>query len=131
PLRVDGRDKYIVFLHDYQVRDMRTAKSASKVTWFDLAQAHLQAGAVKRSHIYDGAIGEYNDLIIHRSNYITNGVHSSTGAAQTSTRRAVLCGAQALAMSFGRGYSFKKFGWVEETFDYQRKFGASAQTIFG
>jgi hypothetical protein len=40
--------------------------------------------------------------ILHEAFRIPNGIHSTTGALQTSTRRAVLCGAQAVASPSGR-----------------------------
>ncbi len=134
PLKVDGREKYVLFLHDYQVRDLRKAKSSSEVTWWDTQAALLAGGYLdnkKLTTLYQGAIGEWNDVIIHRAFRVTNGVHSTTGAAQTSTRRAVLCGAQSAIAAYGKGYSPSKYGWVEDDFDYRRKYGASVQCIYG
>lgn len=134
PLKIDGREKYVLFLHDHQVRDLRKAKSSSLVTWWDAQSSLISGGYLDRKKlatVYQGSIGEWNDVIIHRANRVTLGVNSSTGAAVSNTRRAVLCGAQAAIMAFGKGYSFERFGWVEETFDYKRKYGASCQTVFG
>ncbi len=139
PIRIDGREKYILFLHDYQVRDLRKAKSSSVVTWWDAQNALISGGYLNnkaKMTVYDGAIGEWNDVIIHRSNRVTQGVHSTSGAAQTSVRRAVLCGAQAANLVFGKGYSFAQdlkggFRWVEESFDYQDAVGLACINVFG
>lgn len=134
PIRVDGREKYILFLHDYQVRDLRKAKSSTEVTWWDAQQALVSGGYLDRkkiSTIYQGAIGEWNDVIIHRSSRVTNGVHSTSGVAQTSTRRAVLCGAQAAIAAFGKGYSKDRFRWTEESFDYEDAVGFACTNVFG
>ncbi len=51
---------------------------------------------------------------------------------QTSTRRAVFCGAQAGALAFGKEFAEGvNYKWVEELFDYERELGVSAQTIWG
>lgn len=129
PLMVNGEKKFLVFLHDYQVTDMRTSTSTGQ--WLDIQKAALAGGAASKSPIYSGALGEYNDCILHKSNRITTGI-SNAGVAQTSTRRAVLCGAQAAAVGFGKEFSSgTHYKWIEELFDYERELGVSAQTVWG
>ena len=70
-------------------------------------------------------------MVLHESTRIPNGVNSSTGAAQTSVRRAVFLGAQAAAIGFGQGHSFKQYTWKEELFDYGNQLGVSAGCIGG
>lgn len=62
---------------------------------------------------------------------VTQGVHSTSGAAQTSVRRAVLCGAQAGIMGFGKNFGLKEYYWREELFDYGNQLGVSGGCIFG
>jgi hypothetical protein len=75
----------------------------------------------------------YNGIIIHQSEKVPMGVNSSTGAAVTNARRAVLCGAQAAMFGIGGDTpdDSKKFKWVEERFDYENQLGVSAWTIAG
>lgn len=129
PIKIMGENKYVMFLHDYQVTDLRTNTNSGQ--WLDIQKSALAGGAASKSPIYTGALGEYNGVILHKSNRITYGV-SNAGAAQTSTRRAVLCGAQAGFLAWGKQYSDGvHYKWIEETFDYERELGVSAQTVFG
>ena len=113
-----------------QVYDLRTSTSTGQ--WLDIQKAALSGGKGDRSPIYTGALGEYNNTVLHESTRIPTGIHSSTAAAQTSTRRAVFCGAQAGALAWGQKYSEgANYKWVEDLFDYERELGVSAQTIWG
>lgn len=129
PFKIDGNDKYVMFLHPYQVFNLRTTTSTGQ--WLDIQKAALQGGAGGKSPIYTGALGEYNGVVLHEATRVTTGVHSTSGAAQTSVRRAVLCSAQAAVIGFGQGQGFENWDWVEDEFDYEREFGVSAQTIAG
>lgn len=130
PIRVDGENKFVMFIHPYQTYDLRTSTSTGQ--WLDIQKAALSGGKGDKSPIYTGALGEYNGVVLHESTRIPNGIHSSTAAAQTSTRRAILCGAQAGAIAFGQKYSEgANYKWVEDLFDYERELGVSAQTVWG
>jgi N4-gp56 family major capsid protein len=129
PIKINGESKFVMFLHDYQVTDLRIATGAGG--WLDIQKAALAGGAGSKSPIYTGALGEYNNVVLHKSNRITNGV-SNAGAAQPNTRRAVLCGAQSLGLGFGKEFSNgSHYKWIEELFDYERELGVSAQTVWG
>lgn len=128
PLRIDGKDKYVAILHPTQVRDLRTRTDSGQ--WLDITKAIYQ-GSRENNPIYDGAIGEYNGVIIHESVHIQQGLDSSTGASVTNTRRAVFCGAQAGCVAYGGegGSSISKYR--EEMFDYGNQLGISAGLIWG
>ena len=129
PIKINGESKWVMFLHPWQVYSLRTNTNSGQ--WLDIQKAAMTGGQVSKNPIYTGALGEYNGVILHESVRVTNGVHSTSGAAQTSTRRAVLCGAQAGVIAFGQGMGFNKWEWVEDDFDYEREFGVSAMTIVG
>lgn len=129
PIMVNGEKKWLMFLHNYQVTDLRTNTSTGQ--WLDIQKAALAGGAASKSAIYTGALGEYNNVILHKWYRLPSGI-SNAGAAQTSTRRAVFCGAQAGAVGFGKEFSKgSHFKWIEDLFDYERELGVSAQTIWG
>jgi N4-gp56 family major capsid protein len=129
PIRVGGEDKYLMFLHDYQVTDLRTNTSSGQ--WLDIQKAALAGGVGTKSPIYTGALGEYNRVILHESFRVPMGI-SNAGTQQTSTRRAVFCGAQAGAIAWGKEFSEgNHYKWIEELFDYERELGVSTQTIWG
>ena len=129
PIKVGGQDKYVLYLHPYQVTDMRTNTSTGQ--WLDIEKAAMMGGKISKNPIYTGAIGEYNGVILRWSHDVTTGVNSSTGAAITTVRRAVFLGAQAACHATGKDNGPTSYKWVEETFDYQRELGVSAQSIFG
>lgn len=129
PIKINGENKFLMFLHDYQVTDLRTNTASGQ--WLDIQKAALAGGAGSKSPLYTGALGEYNGVILHKSNRIPMGI-SNAGMQQTSTRRAVFCGAQAGALAFGKEFSDGvNYKWVEDLFDYERELGVSAQTIWG
>jgi N4-gp56 family major capsid protein len=130
PLIIDGEEKYVVYLHPYQVTDLRTDASTAG-NWFDIQKAALQGGKTTKNPIYTGALGEYNGVIIRQSFDVTNGVNGSTGAAITTVKRAPFLGAQAAMLSFGPDTTADSFAWEEEWFDYRRELGVSAQSLFG
>jgi N4-gp56 family major capsid protein len=128
PVKVGGKDKYVMFLHPYQVYDMRTTTSDGQ--WLDIQKAAMQGGDVSKNPIYDGSLGEYNGTILHEATRLPLGVNSTTAAAVANTRRAVFCGAQAAMMAYGKDDS-GEMSWVEELFDYGNQLGVSAGMIAG
>jgi len=130
PVIIDGEEKYVLYLHPYQVTDLRTDATTAG-NWFDITAKAMQGGNVSKNPIYVGSLGEYNGVILRSAFDIPLGVNSSTGVAVANTRRAVLLGAQAMMCGFGMDADEATFDWVEELFDYERELGVSAQTMFG
>jgi len=58
-------------------------------------------------------------------------VNSTSGAAITTVRRAVLLGAQACAISFGKNNGATNYNWNEELIDHKRQLEVSVLSIFG
>lgn len=129
PLKMNGRDYYVMFLHTNQVTQLRTNTATGQ--WLDIQKAAATGDGSKDNPIWTGALGMYNGVILHESTRITNGVNSSTGAVVATARRAVLCGAQAAVIGFGGGMSYGGWDWNEELFDYGNQLGVSAGCIFG
>lgn len=137
PINVTGQDggndiaglKYVMYLHPYQVTDLRNSTSTGQ--WLDITKAALQGGKITNNPIYTDAIGEYNNVILRKSPHVTQGVNSSSGAAITTVRRAVLVGGQAAAMAFGQDMSDGDMNWNEELFDHKRKMEVSVMSIWG
>jgi N4-gp56 family major capsid protein len=128
PLKINGRDYYVAFLHDYQVTDLRTNTSTGQ--WLDIQKAVLTGGQIEENPIFTGALGEYNGVLLYRWNRLPV-APSSSAAGAGNVRRAVLCGAQAAMLAFGQENGPSKFTWVEKLFDYDNRFGVAAGTIFG
>lgn len=129
PTRVDGKDYWVNFLHPYQVTDLRTNTSTGQ--WLDIQKAAMTGGEIEDNPIFDGSLGVYNSAILHSDYRVTTGCNSSSGAAITTVRRAVMCGAQSAMLGYGRDNGPERYTWVEELFDYENELGVSAGLIFG
>jgi N4-gp56 family major capsid protein len=129
PVRISGEDMYAAYLHPYQVTAMRTSTSTGQ--WLDIQKAAMTGGKVTNNPIFTGALGVYNGVVLRKSQDVTQGVNSSSGAAITTVRRAVLLGAQAAVMGFGTGKSATKYRWSEELIDHGRKLEVGAWTFAG
>ena len=108
PIRMNGKEYYVCFLHPYQVKDLRTEVSTSRVTWYGTQQAALMGNASASNPIFTGALGEYNGVILHESNYVP------ASPTVATCRRAVFAGANAACVAFGKGDGPNRMTWVEE-----------------
>ncbi len=130
PIKIGGQDKYVCYLHPYQVTSLRTNSSSGQ--WMDIQKAALSGGAGSKSPIYTGALGEYNGVILRSSQDVTTGCNSSTPTtAVTTVRRAVLLGAQAAVIAYGTNHGPSRYRWNEELLDHKRKFEVSAWCTWG
>lgn len=120
-------DKYVMYVHPYQVTDMR--KNTSSGQWQDLVKAAYM-GSRENFPIYTGAIMEYNSVIVRQAFDVTTGV-SATSTDVATVRRAVLLGGQACMMAFGKDGGPSRYRWNEELFDHKRRLEVSAWTIHG
>lgn len=132
PIKIRGGNYYVLFVHPNQVQSLRSQTSPGQ--WADLQRAAIQGGKDDLP-IFTGGdyVGLYNGIIIHQSEKVPFGVNSTTGAAVTNARRAILCGAQAAMFGIGGETpdDQKKFKWIEDRFDYENQLGVSAFTIAG
>ncbi len=124
PLRVNGSAKYVAFLHPHQVYSLRTDATANRITWYDAQKARVNGGETDNP-IFNGALGEYNGVVLHESTRVP------LATSTTTVRRAVFCGAQAACFATGQGSSPERMTWVEELFDYGNQLGVSAGMIWG
>ena len=134
PLMVDGQEKFVLFLHPYQVYSLRRESTANTVTWWEVNRSAVSGGMSEGAkNLYRGSLGEYNGVILHEASRVPMGVNSVTLAPITSVRRAIFCGAQSAIFATGRdtGSPDEKMSMVEETFDYGNQLGVSAGLIYG
>lgn len=130
PVRTGGKEFYLGFLHPYQVTDMRINTSTGQ--WLDIQKAAMTGGEISDNPIFDGALGVYNGVIIHSDFRVPLGIQSAASTtAVANTRRAVVAGAQALMLGYGRDNGPGRYTWVEELFDYENELGVSVGCIFG
>jgi N4-gp56 family major capsid protein len=129
PISIMGRPYYVMFIHDFQKVDLR--RDAGAGGWLTIQKEAMSGGAISGNALFTGAIGVYNNVILHSTPRIPQGVHSSTGAAVANTRRAVFCGAQAAWMAWGQGYGQTSFRWVEELEDFGHQLEVAVGSIWG
>lgn len=136
PIMVNGESKYVCFLHPYQVYQLRAAADATGTNrgqWLDIQKAALQGGQISKNPIYTGAIGEYNNVIMHESNRVPwSNASSTTGIGVVSVARAIFCGAQSAVLAIGKDTDTGLGAtWAEEEFDYGNQLGVAAGLIYG
>jgi N4-gp56 family major capsid protein len=125
-----GAHKYVVYLDPAQVTSLRTNTATG--SWIDYAKSAMMGGQVKDNPIYKGALGEYNGCVLRKSQDVTQGVRSDTGAAITTVRRAVLLGCQAAMLAYGNSKSGgTTYRWSEELFDHDRELEVGAWSMWG
>jgi len=133
PIRINGNDHFAMFLHPEQVYDLRNdvrSSGAAVISWHDIQVAAMQGGDVTNNPIFTGALGMYNNVVLHESTRVPNG-GSVTATHNSTVRRAIFCGAQAAGLAFGQGYGENQMSWVEELFDFRNQLGVSAGMIAG
>lgn len=125
-----GGEFFVCFVHPYQVSDLRVASTR----WDGIQRDILKGGGegVSRNPLLTGALGIYNGTLLVESSRVPQGVHSTTGAAETDVRRAIFCGAQSAVLGWGRlGGQPNRFSFQSETFDYGRQGGVAASCLYG
>jgi len=129
PIRIEGGEHYVMYIHPIQTTQLRAGVNAGQ--WLDIQKAAMTGGEITDNPIFTGALGMYNNVILRESEQIPYGVHSTSGAQQTSTRRAVFLGAQAAAIAFGQNSGENRYRWNEELYDHKRRLEVSAWSIKG
>lgn len=121
-----GRKAWVCFLHPYQVTDLRTNTSTGQ--WLDIQKAAMTGGQVTKNPIFTGALGMYNNVILHSNTRVPVGGSSQDGGA---LRRAIFCGAQSGMVAYGKMSGKNTYSWKEELFDYENQLGVAAGSIYG
>ena len=133
PLRIEGKDHYVMFIHPWQAYDLKNNAT--------FAQAQREAQVRGNSNpIFTGALGVWDGVILYDHEYVPYlnaatttmmNFNSATAGTQFANGikafRAVLCGKQAL----GFVQTADSFQMVEETFDYKNKVGYATGLIGG
>jgi N4-gp56 family major capsid protein len=129
PLRLGREPVYVAFLHNYQVYSLRTATAVGQ--WLDIQKAAMTGGEIDDNPLLTGALGKYNNVILHEWSRLPNAISSASGLAVANTKRALFAGAQAGAFALGMGHEIDRPAWVEQLFDYGNQLGVSAGLIYG
>ena len=125
PINLAGNSYYVMFLHPYQTWKLRADTSTAQ--WNDIQKAAMMGGQIKDNPIFTGALGVYNNVVLHESARVPLTVATADG----NFRRAIFCGAQSAVVAFGQDSSGMKTSWNEELFDYGNQLGVAAGLIWG
>lgn len=137
PIMIDGGRYYVLVLHPYSVYELRTETGAAG--WTQIQQNANQRG--NSNPIFSGALGMYNGVVIHESEYIPHAVNAGawSGAVANDTANLFL-GAQAGVFAMGNAYDKVDqssnggggyFKWVEQVNDYGNNKGVGVAGCFG
>lgn len=144
PVAMAGGECYCQFLHPHQTLQLRQNSTSGQ--WLDIQRAAMTGGVVNKNPIYSGALGQFNNVILHEgvrvvfgnTTQLGNNLGTSLGPAGDSTTniaRSVFCGAQAASIAFGRAHGYQgteiRFRWTEILKDYDNQLGISAALIWG
>lgn len=116
PIRIDGRDTYVMVIDPYQARDLRQDPK-----WLE-AQEYANIRGEKNP-IFSGAMGVYEGVVIHEHLRVPR---TATGASGAMVGHALFLGAQACIFAEGEAPR-----WEEDTFDYGNQYGVSISRMFG
>jgi N4-gp56 family major capsid protein len=129
PVVVGGQKVYVMYLHSTQVTALRTNTAAGQ--WLDIQKAAMAGMESSKSPIFSGALGMYNGVVLREAQDITPGVSPDGLSAVANTRRAVLLGAQAATIAYGKKNGTERYRWNEELYDHKRNLEVSAWAIWG
>lgn len=130
PVSMGGNENmFAAILSPLQVAQLRTSAGSQ---WVDIQGKAMQGGKISDNPLLTGALGVYNGVALHESRRIPNGV-AVDGTPLPNVRRAVLLGAQAGVVAFGKETDgdAEGFSWDEERFDYGNQLGVGVRGIFG
>lgn len=118
---------YVWFVSPAQAGQIMSTRNS---LWEDMQIANIQAG--KPSGLLTYQIGRYKGVDVVVTPYIPRGIHSSTGAIVTNSRRSVLCGRQAISLAYGSiSGGGKVWNWEEDEDRIERVTYIGAQGVLG
>jgi N4-gp56 family major capsid protein len=137
----------MIFLHHTQVRDLKNNFQAGE--WGNIFGMAMQGGQVTGNPIFTGAIGVYENTVLHADANVPWGsstqnqillpngtlVASPTVLGTTSVARGVFMGAQALSIAFGSADNVEgkplRVRWYEEILDAGNQLRVTGGLIWG
>lgn len=124
PLKINGQERYILYVHPYTARALRIETGTTQ--WNQIHQRADEAGP--NNPIYTGALGVYNQCILRESEFVpSNG----------NLRNNILLGQGAGTIAFGNAHgkgsnsAGSPFNWREEEDDYGNEKGVAGISCLG
>lgn len=126
PLNIRGQDYYVVIMHPYQARSLRTNTNAGQ--WLDI-QKYASARGLDNP-IFTGSLGVYNGMILFDYEKVPTASNWGAGG-NVSGATAVLLGKQAGLLAFGHIGDNGSAKYVEDLDDYENRYGYAGAMILG
>jgi N4-gp56 family major capsid protein len=127
PCMIDGEEKYVMLMHDFQLYDLRVNTSTGQ--WLDIQKA-LTLSQGTKNPIFAGGAGEYNNTVLHNHRNVIR--FSDYGAgSNVAAARALFLGRQAGVVAFGSPGTGLRFDWNEELEDRGNQVVITTNTIVG
>lgn len=127
PIAIDGGDHYVALMHVYQADSLR--QDAGTGGWLDIQKAAAAAEGAKNP-IFTGAMGLYNNAILHKHRNVVR--FSDFGAgADLPAARALFLGSQAAMVAYGDNESGTRYRWTEESVDHGNSVAVGTHAILG
>jgi len=136
PLRIDGEDMYLMFIHPYQSKALKASSD-----WKTLQQSSV-AYKLKKNPIFNGMLGVYDNVILYEyqrtqtrlgdggaEDLTTTGNTWDTGDSNANavrSARAIFAGAQAAVHAYASKPKFTR-----KDFDYGNKHGYAVRMLVG
>lgn len=125
PCMTPWGEVYVFLVHSYAIRHLK-----ENSRWLAMMRDTLKGGAIDGNPLFTGALGLYDEVLWVEANYLPPGFVSST--IYRDVRRNVFCGAQALALGFGKMFKDEStFVNEQESWDYANNKGVAASTLMG
>ncbi|MBO7133303.1 MAG: N4-gp56 family major capsid protein [Bacteroidales bacterium] len=115
PIRVDGRETYVMVIDQWQARDLKGEEK-----WIKAQELANIRG--EKNPIFSGAIGIWDGVVIHECNRVPRTKNNKN----VMVSHALFLGAQACVFAEGEAPR-----WVEKSFDYENQYGVSVGRMFG
>jgi N4-gp56 family major capsid protein len=115
PIKVDGKDHYILVMHPYAARQLKMSDEWKRIQTF----AGNRGGS---NRLFDGSLGMYDNVVLFEHEFV-----ATDNPLNPTTANNVLLGAQAGVLAEQRDYFWKE----DHTTDYGYEVGVMAGCIRG
>jgi N4-gp56 family major capsid protein len=127
PISIEGGDHYVTLMHTFQADALR--QDAGTGGWLDIQKAAAAAEGAKNP-IFTGAMGMYNDSILHKHRNVIRFNDFGAGG-NLPAARALFLGAQAGFVAYGDNETGTRYRWTEVQKDHENSVAIGTHAIMG
>ncbi|GHC72659.1 hypothetical protein GCM10007320_08680 [Pseudorhodoferax aquiterrae] len=127
PVSIDGGDHYIALMHTFQADSLR--QDAGTGGWLDIQKAAAAAEGA-RNPIFTGAMGLYNDVVLHKHRNVIRFNDGGAGG-NLPVARALFLGSQGALVAYGDNETGTRYRWTEVEKDHGNSVAIGTHAIMG